>query len=123
MVRNAAGWSLLAHTLLGLGSEWRDENPYRKDKKPVYEEAIRIGSSAYNQNCTRCHGLEAVSGGTAPNLRKLPIDKETDEYYQQSVHSGKVRNGNVYMPPFGGVLSREAVWAIRCYLDTRHTND
>ena len=84
---------------------------------------MRIGSSAYNQNCARCHGLEAVSGGIAPDLRKLPIDKETDEYFQQSVRNGKVRSGNVYMPPFEGVLNQEAVWAIRSYLDTRHTND
>ncbi len=105
-----------------LGAKWRDENPYRKDKK-AFDEAVRIGSSAYNQNCARCHGLEAVSGGIAPDLRKLPIDKETDEYFQQSVRNGKVRGGNVYMPPFAGVLNQEAVWAIRSYLDTRHTND
>ena len=110
------------HTLPQLGEQWKDENPYRKDKV-VFVEAVRIGSSAFNQNCARCHGLEAISGGIAPDLRKLPIDKETDEYFQQSVRSGKVRNGNVYMPPFEGVLNQEAVWAIRSYLDTRHTND
>ena len=111
------------HTLPQLGATWRPENPYRKDKKAVYDDAIRIGSSAYNQNCARCHGLEGVSGGIAPDLRRLPIDKETDDYFQQSVRSGKVRNGNVYMPPFEGVLSQEAVWAIRSYLDTRHSDD
>jgi mono/diheme cytochrome c family protein len=33
--------------------------------------AIKVGTSAYNQNCARCHGLEAISGGIAPDLRKL----------------------------------------------------
>lgn len=102
-------------TLKPLGEQKRDENPYRGDK-----EAIRIGTSAYNQNCARCHGLEAISGGIAPDLRKLDIDKETDIYFRDSVLRGKVRNGAVYMPPFEGILSQEAIWAIRSYLDTRH---
>jgi cytochrome c-550 PedF len=101
-------------SLKPLGAEMREENPYRKDK-----EAIRIGTSAYNQNCARCHGLEAVSGGIAPDLRKLDIDKETDQYYLASVLRGKVRNGAVYMPPFEGILSQEAIWAIKAYLETR----
>lgn len=102
-------------TLKPLGEQKRDENPYRGDK-----EAIRVGTSAYNQNCARCHGLEAVSGGIAPDLRKLDLDKETDIYFMQSVLRGKVRNNAVYMPPFEGMLPQEAIWAIRSYLDTRH---
>ncbi|MEE4107805.1 MAG: hypothetical protein V2I24_00565, partial [Halieaceae bacterium] len=35
--------------------EWVEENPYRGD-----ETAIKIGTSAYAQNCARCHGLDAV---------------------------------------------------------------
>ena len=105
-------------SLLPLGAEKRDENPYRGQK-----EAIRVGTSAYNQNCARCHGLEAISGGIAPDLRKLDIDKETDQYFLQSVLRGKVRNGAVYMPPFEGILQQEAIWAIRSYLDTRHEEE
>lgn len=102
-------------TLKPLGDAKMDENPYRKDK-----EAIRIGTSAYNQNCARCHGLEVISGGIAPDLRNLDIDKDTDQYFLASVLRGKVRNGNVYMPPFEGILPQEAIWAIRSYIDTRH---
>lgn len=105
-------------TLKTLGNDWLDENPYRKDA-----EAERVGASAYNQNCARCHGLEAISGGIAPDLRKLDIDKETDQYYTASVRRGKVRNGAVYMPPFDGILSQEAVWAIKAYLETRREPD
>ena len=101
-------------TLKPLGDAKRDANPYRGD-----QEAIRVGTSAYDQNCARCHGLEAISGGIAPDLRKLDIDAETDQYYLQSVYRGKVRNGAVYMPPFEGILPQEAVWAIKAYLETR----
>lgn len=102
-------------TLKKLGDEWAKQNPYRGDK-----EAIRVGSSAYNQNCARCHGLEAVSGGIAPDLRLLPIDAETDDYFINTVRKGRVRNGAVYMPPFEAALSQEAMWAIRAYIETRH---
>ena len=37
---------------------------------------MQIGSSAYNQNCARCHGLEVISGGIAPDLRLLPLGKQ-----------------------------------------------
>lgn len=102
-------------TLKALGADWLKENPYRGD-----QEAIRIGTSAYNQNCARCHGLEAISGGIAPDLRMLPIDAETDDYFVNTVRHGRVRNGAVYMPPFEGTLQQEAMWAIRAYLETRH---
>ncbi len=114
--------------LPALGEQWRAENPYRQNDK-----AIKVGSSAYNQNCARCHGLEAISGGIAPDLRKLDNDcspikdakkksacvAEMDEYYASSVRKGKVRNGAVYMPPFDGILNQEATWAIKAYLETR----
>jgi cytochrome c-550 PedF len=111
-----------------LGDQWRPENPYRKNDK-----AIKVGTSAYNQNCARCHGLEAISGGIAPDLRKLDNDcvslkdekkkamcvKDVDEFFAGSVRKGKMRNGAVYMPPFEGILNQEAVWSIKAYLETR----
>ncbi len=106
------------HELPQLGEAWLTANPFVGNAT-----AIRIGKSAFNQNCARCHGLEAVSGGIAPDLRRLPLDPDTDEYFQGSVRRGKVRNGNVYMPPFEGVLSQEAIWAIRSYIVTRHTDE
>ena len=116
------------HELPSLGEAWRAENPFRANDK-----AIKIGTSAYNQNCARCHGLEAISGGIAPDLRKLDNDcvslkdaakkaacvKEIDEYFLASVRRGKTRNGAVYMPPFEGILNQEAVWSIKAYLETR----
>jgi cytochrome c-550 PedF len=114
--------------LPALGAQWRPENPYRQNAT-----AVRIGTSAYNQNCARCHGLEAISGGIAPDLRKLDNEcatlkdakkktacvKEVDGFFATTVRNGRVRNGAVYMPPFEGTLNQEAVWAIKAYLETR----
>ena len=46
-------------TLKPVGDDWLATNPYRGNA-----EAVRIGSSAYNQNCARCHGLEAISAAS-----------------------------------------------------------
>lgn len=110
-----------------VGEKWVDQNPYRGNAA-----ALKIGSSAYGQNCARCHGLEAISGGIAPDLRKLDRDcmtqkdekkktacfAENDQYYLTSVRHGKVRNGAVYMPPFEGIFNQEAMWAIKTYLES-----
>ena len=103
-----------------LGEEWLYVNPYRGNQK-----AIEIGASAYNQNCARCHGLEAVSGGVTPDLRLLNDEtewssiEEADEWYLERIKNGAVIDGRVYMPPFEEILSQEAMWAIRAYIDTR----
>ena len=112
-----------------LGADWLTVNPYSKNEK-----AIAIGSSAFNQNCARCHGLEAISGGIAPDLRRLDNEcaamganvkkqaacvLDVNEYFLTSIRHGKTRNGAVYMPPFEGILSQEAMWAIKSYLETR----
>lgn len=101
--------------LKNLGKDFLPANPYRKDKT-----AIRIGDSAFNQNCARCHGLGAISGGIAPDLRYLPLADEGDEIFLQRIRKGSVRDGRVYMPPFEGTLSQEAMWAIRTWLETVH---
>jgi cytochrome c-550 PedF len=114
--------------LPALGQEWRAENPFRTNSR-----AVEIGTSAYNQNCARCHGLEAISGGVAPDLRKLDNEcvtlkdaakkaacvKEIDEFFLTTVRQGRTRNGAVYMPPFEGVMNQEAIWSIKAYLETR----
>lgn len=98
-----------------LGEELQGEDPYRDT--PDYKLAQEIGAKGFNQNCARCHGLGAVSGGIAPDLRQLvPVDD--DGYFVSRVMSGSIRNGVTYMPPFEGVLSQEAIWAIRSWLDT-----
>ena len=101
--------------LAPLGEGWKDENPYRGDAK-----AIAIGDSGFNQNCARCHGLQVISGGLAPDLRYLPVGKEGDEYFVERVRQGAIINGMTKMPAFEGVLSQEALWAIRTYIESKH---
>ncbi|EWY36358.1 cytochrome C [Skermanella stibiiresistens SB22] len=96
-----------------LGVEWRESNPYRGN-----ERAIEIGKSAFNQNCARCHGLGAVSGGIAPDLRFLEPGDAGDEWFKERVRNGAIRNGITYMPKFDDALGQEALWTIRAWLET-----
>ena len=104
-----------------LGEEWRTENPYRNSKD--HDEAVTIGASAYNQNCAACHGLEAKSGGIAPDLRMLDEGASGDEWFVERVRHGSVRDGRVYMPKMADYLSQEALWAVRTYLDSVHVEE
>ena len=104
-----------------LGEEWRTENPYRNSKD--HDEAVTIGASAYNQNCAACHGLEAKSGGIAPDLRLLELGAMGDEWYKERVINGAVRDGRVYMPKMADFLSQEALWAVRTYLESVHVEE
>lgn len=93
---------------------WVEKNPYSGNEK-----AIEIGKHAYAQNCARCHGIEAVSGGIAPDLReKLPLGDEGDEIFKERMVNGAIRNGVTYMPKFDGVVKQEGLWAIRSWLES-----
>jgi len=116
------------HALKQLGTDWLDADPYRGDAQ-----AIAIGAEGYKHNCAACHGLDAVSGGIAPDLLKLTADcsgmsgdskatclNDTDEYFRDVVLSGKKNSeGRVTMPGYESVFTQEAVWAIKAYLDKR----
>ncbi|MCO3031726.1 cytochrome c-550 PedF [Pseudomonas aeruginosa] len=105
-----------------LGKEWRDTNPYRKPYAK-HDLAVEIGASAYHQNCARCHGLEAKSGGIAPDLRLLETGAEGDEWFKERVINGAVRDGAVYMPKMADFISQEGLWAIRSYLESVHVDE
>lgn len=110
-----------------LGTEWVDENPYYGN--PV---AVKIGQGAYAQNCAMCHGMAAVSGGIAPDLRATFMDmvdnpdEESgayespygDELFKARVQNGVVRNGAVYMPKMAEKISQEALWTIWTFIST-----
>jgi len=92
-------------------------NPYRDGEQ--YALAQEIGSSAYSQNCARCHGLQAISGGIAPDLRMLEEGEFGDEWFMERVINGYTQNGATKMPGFGDILSQEAMWAIRSYTENQ----
>lgn len=97
-----------------LGDEWRAKNPYSGN-----ETAIKIGASGYNQNCARCHGLDVISGGLAPDLRYLEKGEVGDEWFLERIRRGATINGVTKMPAFEGVLSQEAMWAIRAFIESK----
>jgi len=106
-----------------LGEEWLEENPWRDPASDTWEKAVALGASAYNQNCARCHGLEVVSGGLAPDLRLLSADEDGDEWYLERYRNGMTQNGITKMPGFGDLLGQETAWAIRTYTETRPEDD
>lgn len=102
-----------------LGKEWLEENPWRNPKGEYWAKAVSIGASGYNQNCARCHGLEVISGGLAPDLRYLEADVDGDEWFLERFKLGYTQNGITKMPAFGELLSQEAAWAIKTYVESR----
>ncbi|WP_193141397.1 MULTISPECIES: cytochrome c-550 PedF [unclassified Meridianimarinicoccus] len=104
-----------------VGEEWLTENPYRVEEvgEDVWSEAVKIGASGYNQNCARCHGLEVISGGLAPDLRFLEAEEYGDEWYVERFQFGYTQNGTTKMPAFGELLGQKAAWAIRTFIETR----
>lgn len=107
------------------GEEWLTENPYRADKagKEVWQEAIDVGASGFVQNCARCHGLDAISGGLAPDLRYLEAAEYGDEWFVERFQHGYTQDGTTKMPAFGETLGQDAAWAIRTYIETRPDQD
>jgi cytochrome c-550 PedF len=101
-----------------LGDEWLATNPYRNDDK-LRDIAIEVGSRGYNSNCARCHGLEAKSGGMAPDLRELGESEPDDAWFISRVLQGATVGDRQKMPPFEGLLNQEAIWAIRTYIDAQ----
>lgn len=115
-------------SLQPLGKEWVLPNPYRGNEK-----AIAAGATGYAHNCAGCHGLNAESGGVAPDLLALAGDcvnmaaeqqaacfKDTDDYFKDiTLHGKKNGEGRFTMPAYAGVFTQEAVWAIKAYLDSR----
>lgn len=104
-----------------VGEEWLIENPYREAAvgHEVWLKAVEIGASGYTQNCARCHGLGAVSGGLAPDLRFLEAEEYGDEWFVDRFQHGYTQDGVTKMPAFGEVLGQKAAWAIRTYIETR----
>lgn len=94
-----------------LGETQHDNNPYRGNRA-----VLEVGAHAYLLNCSGCHGLEAESGGMAPDLRQLTDSEDDDEWYIGRVRGGYTQNGVNKMPAYEGTLSQEGMWAIRSYI-------
>ncbi|MDR7038526.1 MULTISPECIES: cytochrome c-550 PedF [Methylobacterium] len=100
-----------------LGDDVRTANPYAGNAL-----AVQIGAGGYNQNCARCHGLDAKSGGMAPDLREVESGEAGDGWFITRVLHGAKKDDRYRMPPFEGILSQEAIWAIRTYVEAQPKN-
>ena len=104
-------------------------NPYRGNAQ-----AAEIGRAAFNQACSRCHGIDAINKGqVGPDLLKMdrscpriadPAVRQLcvldqDDFFMKSVQDGKTRVGVVHMPAWKAVLSPAAIWTIRSFLESR----
>lgn len=105
-----------------LGDKWIDQNPFPPGS-PNNKLAIEVGGDAFAQNCARCHGLEMISGGIAPDLRHVPLGQEGDELFSERMQHGAKRNDVTMMPVFFGLLPQEALWSIRAYMISKHIDD
>lgn len=90
--------------------------------KPVDDPALKIdpalaarGESLYARRCNACHGLAAVAGGFAPDLRASPVGLST-ESFRAVVQGGALELAG--MPRFAE-FSDEEVEALRHYLRRR----
>ena len=104
-------------------------NPYRGNAQ-----AAEIGRTAFNQACSRCHGIDAINKGQVgpdllkmdrscpriadPTVRQLCV-LDQDDFFMKSVQDGKTRVGVVHMPAWKAVLSPAAIWTIRSFLESR----
>ncbi|MFM7067226.1 MAG: c-type cytochrome, partial [Gammaproteobacteria bacterium] len=82
---------------------------------PMDVTAARRGESLYARRCNACHGLAAVAGGFAPDLRASPVGLSAAGF------AAVVREGALElagMPKFGE-LSAEEVEDLRHYLRRR----
>lgn len=119
--------------LPALGKEWVESNPYRGNAQ-----AIAAGAVGYGHNCAGCHGLNAVSGGVAPDLlvptrecmemgskdQQAACLKDSDEFFKAAtLHGKKNGEGRFTMPAYESVFTQEAVWAVKAYIDSRSSED
>jgi len=71
----------------------------------------------------RLAGCLRGPGGLAPDLRYLDKAEDGDKWFLNRIRHGYTQNGMTKMPAFEGILSQEAMWAIRTYLDSRYDGD
>lgn len=90
--------------------------------QPVDDPALTVdaalaarGESLYARRCNACHGLAAVAGGFAPDLRASPVGLDA-ESFRAVVQGGALELAG--MPRFGE-FANEEVEALRMYLRRR----
>ncbi|HSG07589.1 MAG TPA: PQQ-dependent dehydrogenase, methanol/ethanol family [Longimicrobiales bacterium] len=76
------------------------------------EAEIALGDTLFSDNCVGCHGLEVVSGGITPDLRRTSAALHAQ--FEQIVLGGL--RAPLGMPSFADLLSSEEVRRIQAYV-------
>lgn len=82
-------------------------------------EEVERGRERYNRFCGRCHGINGVSDGSVPDLRRLPM--MWHDNFQKVVLEGMMEQAG--MPRFDDVLSEQDTQQIHAYLIERAHED
>ncbi|MBS7458885.1 PQQ-dependent dehydrogenase, methanol/ethanol family [Coralloluteibacterium stylophorae] len=75
---------------------------------------VNAGRGLYNDNCSQCHGINAVSGGIVPDLRRLSAENHVA--FPGIVYGGRANKG---MPSYAETLTMDQVQTIHAYLVKR----
>lgn len=81
--------------------------------------ALGNGMHLYNRYCARCHGVNAVSDGSVPDLRHL--QSSWHDNFDQVVRGGLMADAG--MPRFDDVLSEQDARDVQNYLILRANED
>jgi quinohemoprotein ethanol dehydrogenase len=83
-------------------------------KQTSTAEQIAHGKDVFNGHCSQCHGINAVSGGVVPDLRRLSAEKHA--IFPGIVMGAFSAKG---MPSFAGVLTLDEINDLHGYLIKR----
>ena len=92
------------------------EPPTRLD---ISAEELKRGHHLYSRYCARCHGMDAVSDGSVPDLRHL--DPVWHENFLPVVLEGTMKNAG--MPRFDDVLDKDDARFVHAYIIERSQED
>ena len=106
---------LLVYALGASGSPPPGRQPQRMPRPPrtrALDSDIREGFTLYAQNCSVCHGSNAVGGGVLPDLRFL--SEAQHAVFDRIVGDGLLADAG--MPGFGAHLTSEQIARIQAYV-------
>jgi mono/diheme cytochrome c family protein len=87
-------------------------NPFHGDQA-----LIAPGRSLFNQHCSHCHSPDAMNPEPRTDLRRLELryGERADEVFYVTVTQGRPNAG---MPSWREVLSDEAIWKMKTFLNS-----
>jgi quinohemoprotein ethanol dehydrogenase len=93
--------------------EWVPRVAFNPPEKPTDKKMTLKGQGLYQDNCNGCHGLNAVSGLTIPDLRGSALLHDADGWSAVVLKGARAVNG---MPSFEKYLTEEETQVIRAYV-------